>query len=177
MLKKLDKKIGVLLGVIAIALSMWLLSAAHSVWQERQQLCSNLRQQQTLLDKRQQFAVEHADYESYRKQQEAKLAQLRAQVKEQLQLNNVMQRLQKQARAQGVELAALHAAQPQRAPGGQLTRQQLKISAAGDYFALLRWLRQAERTVCQVKQLRLTQGAQDKAKLTMEITAELQVTN
>ncbi len=177
MLKKLNEKMGLLLSVIAIPLAVWLLLAAHGMWQERQQLCGSLQQTQALLAKRQQFAAEHADYASYQKQQEAKLAQLKAQAREQLQLNNVMQRLQRQAQAQGVELVALHALQGQRAPGRQLTLQQLKIVAAGDYFALLRWLRQAERTVCRVKQLRLTQGTQDKAKLTMELIAELQVTN
>ncbi len=177
MLKKLDEKLIMTLSVVAILIAAWLFSVAYSVWQERQLLCGSLWQAQTLLAKRQQFASEHADYDSYRKQQEAKLTQLQLQAEEQLQLNNVMQRLQKQARTQQVELVALHAGQVQHGKGEQLKLQQLKIVAVGDYFNLLRWLRQVERAGCGIKQIRLMQGAQDKAKLTMELNVELQITN
>ena len=177
MLKKLNEKMLMTFSVVAMLIATLLFSVTYSVWQERQQLCTNLQQAQKLLTKRQQFASEHADYESYRKQQEAKLAQLQTQVREQLQLNNVMQRLRKQAQAQQVELIALHAGQILRGQDEQLKLQQLKIIAAGDYFTLLRWLRQAERTGCGIKHLRLMQGVQDKAKLTMELNLELQTTN
>lgn len=177
MLKKLDEKMIMALSVVTMLIAAWLFSAAYSVWQERQLLCGSLRQEQTLLAKRQQFAAGHADYDSYQKQQEAKLTQLQTQAEEQLQLNNVIQRLQKQARTQGVELVALHAGQVQRRKEEQLKLQQLKIVAVGDYFTLLRWLRQVERAGCWIKQIRLMQGAQDKAKLTMELNVELQITN
>ncbi len=172
MLKKLNERILVLLGVAVMLLSAWLGSAACSLWQERLQLTAGLQQSQKLLAKRQQFAGEHADYAGYQRQQAAQLAQLEAQAGEQLQLNNVMQRLQRQARTQGVELVTLQAGQGQRRQ-----EQQLKIVAAGDFFALLRWLRQAERAGCIVQQLRLVQGAQDKAKLTMELNVTLLTSN
>ena len=76
-----------------------------------------------------------------------------------------------------MELVALHAGQVQRRKEEQLKLQQLKIVAVGDYFTLLRWLRQVERAGCGIKQIRLMQGAQDKAKLTMELNVELQITN
>lgn len=177
MKKKLNEKTTLLFSILIIMLAVWLGSAAYSVWQERQQLCTNLQQAQTLLTKRQQFASEHADYDSYKRQQSARLTQLQAQAGEQLQLNNVMQRMQKQARTQQVEIIALHAGQGQRRQGEQLTLQQLKIVATGDFFALLRWLRQAEHVGCRVKQLRLIQGPQNKANLTMELNAELHITN
>lgn len=177
MLKKLNEKMLMTFSVVAMLIATLLFSVTYSVWQERQQLCTNLQQAQKLLTKRQQFASEHADYAVYQKQQTAKLAQLQTQVREQLQLNNVMQRLRKQAQAQQVELIALHAGQMQRGQDEQLKLQQLKIVAAGDYFTLLRWLRQVERTGCGIKQLRLMHGVQDKAKLTMELNLELQTTN
>lgn len=177
MLKKPNEKMLVLLTIAVMLLNVWLGSAAYSVWQERLQLVASLQQSQKLLAKRQQFAGEHADYAGYQRQQAALLAQLEAQAGEQLQLNNVMQRLQRQARTQGVELVTLQAGQGQRRQEQQLTQQQLKIVAAGDFFALLRWLRQAERAGCIVQQLRLVQGAQDKAKLTMELNVTLLTAN
>lgn len=177
MLKRLNDNILITFSFVAMLIAAWLFSAAYSVWQERLLLCSSLQQVQTLLTKRQRFAGEHADYAVYRQQQTAKLAQLQAQVGKELQLNNVIQRLQKQAQAQQVELITLHVGQGEHRQGQQLMLQQIKIVATGDFFALLRWLRQSERAGCNVKQLRLVQGVQDKAKLTMELNAELRVTN
>ena len=58
-----------------------------------------------------------------------------------------------------------------------LQLQTVKISAVGDFYSLLRWLRQAERDGCKVKDLRLQSDMQAKEVLKMDISLEFHTTN
>ena len=58
-----------------------------------------------------------------------------------------------------------------------LQMQKLQISAVGDFYSLLRWLRQAERDGCKVKELRLHSDMQEKEVLKTDITMEFYVAN
>ena len=58
-----------------------------------------------------------------------------------------------------------------------LQLQTVKISAVGDFYSLLRWLRQAERDGCKVKELRLHNDMQVEEILKMDISLEFHTTN
>ena len=58
-----------------------------------------------------------------------------------------------------------------------LQMQKLQISAVGDFYSLLRWLRQAERDGCKVKELRLHSDMQEKEMLKMELSLEFYIAN
>ena len=58
-----------------------------------------------------------------------------------------------------------------------LQLQTVKISAVGNFYSLLRWLRQAERDGCKVKELRLHSDMQAKEVLKMDISLEFHTEN
>ena len=102
---------------------------------------------------------------------------MKQQVEHNLNLNNILQRLQKQARAQSIQLSSMQLeGKPVTLQNG-LQMQKLQISAVGDFYSLLRWLRQAERDGCKVKELRLQSVMQEKEVLKMDILLEFHTGN
>ena len=92
-------------------------------------------------------------------------------------MNHRLQRLQKQAQTQSILLSSMQLeGKPVPLQQG-MQLQTLKISAVGDFYSLLRWLRQAERDGCKVKELRLHNDMQVEEVLKMDISLEFHIAN
>lgn len=175
-MKHREATINILAGaaiLIAIALSV----NAWTLWNERKLVLEETNKLQTELSRQIRFANEHSDYKTYQITLLEKQKKLEQQVEHNLNLNNILQRLQKQARAQSIQLSSMQLeGKPMPLQHG-LQLQTVKISAVGDFYSLLRWLRQAERDGCKVKELRLQSVMQEKEVLKMELSLEFYIAN
>lgn len=166
-----------LLACIAFVLAASLGMQAWELWSERQLALEQTQKLQGQLTQQIRFANEHNDYKTYKINLLDKQKKLEQQVEQNLRLNNRLQRLQKQAQTQSILLSSM---QMEGKPvplqqGMQL--QTLKISAVGNFYSLLRWLRQAERDGCKVKELRLHNDMQVEEILKMDISLEFHIAN
>lgn len=175
-MKHREATINILAGaaiLIAIALSV----NAWTLWNERKLVLEETNKLQTELTRQIRFANEHSDYKTYQITLLEKQKKLKQQAEQNLSLNNRLQRLQKQARAQSIHLNSMQLeGKPMPLQHG-LQLQTVKISAVGDFYSLLRWLRQAERDGCKVKELRLHSDMQAKEVLKTDITMEFYIAN
>lgn len=175
-MKHREATINILAGaaiLIAIALSV----NAWTLWNERKLVLEETNKLQTELTRQIRFANEHSDYKTYQITLLEKQKKLKQQVEHNLNLNNILQRLQKQAQAQSIQLSSMQLeGKPMPLQHG-LQLQTVKISAVGDFYSLLRWLRQAERDGCKVKDLRLHSDMQAKEVLKMDISLEFHTEN
>lgn len=166
-----------LLACIALVLSTGFGVKALELWNERQLAVEQTQKLQGQLTQQIRFADEHSDYKTYKIKLLDKQKKLEQQVEHNLNLNNILQRLQKQARAQSIQLSSMQLeGKPMPLQNG-LQMQKLQISAVGDFYSLLRWLRQAERDGCKVKELRLHSDMQEKEVLKMELSLEFYIAN
>lgn len=175
-MKHREATINILAGaaiLIAIALSV----NAWTLWNERKLVLEETDKLQTELTQQIRFADEHSDYKTYKIKLLDKQKKLEQQAGHNLSLNNRLQRLQKQARAQSIHLNSMQMEGKPVALQNGLQMQKLQISAVGDFYSLLRWLRQAERDGCKVKELRLHSDMQEKEVLKTDITMEFHVAN
>ena len=166
-----------LLACIALVLSTGFGVKALELWNERQLAVEQTQKLQGQLTQQIRFANEHSDYKTYQITLLEKQKKLKQQVEHNLNLNNILQRLQKQARAQSIHLNSMQMEGKPVALQNGLQMQKLQISAVGDFYSLLRWLRQAERDGCKVKELRLHSDMQEKEVLKTDITMEFYVAN
>lgn len=175
-MKHREATINILAGaaiLIAIALSV----NAWTLWNERKLVLEETNKLQTELTRQIRFANEHSDYKTYQITLLEKQKKLEQQVEHNLNLNNILQRLQKQAQAQSIQLSSMQLeGKPMPLQHG-LQLQTVKISAVGNFYSLLRWLRQVERDGCKVKELRLHSDMQAKEVLKMDITLEFYTEN
>lgn len=175
-MKHREATINILAGaaiLIAIALSV----NAWTLWNERKLVLEETNKLQTELTRQIRFADEHSDYKTYKIKLLDKQKKLEQQVEHNLNLNNLLQRLQKQAQAQSIQLSSMQLeGKPMPLQHG-LQLQTVKISAVGNFYSLLRWLRQAERDGCKVKELRLHSDMQAKEVLKMDISLEFHTEN
>lgn len=175
-MKHREATINILAGaaiLIAIALSV----NAWMLWNERKLVLEETNKLQTELTRQIRFANEHSDYKTYQITLLEKQKKLEQQVEHNLNLNNILQRLQKQAQAQSIQLSSMQLeGNPVPLQQG-LQLQTVKISAVGDFYSLLRWLRQAERDGCKVKELCLHSDMQAKEVLKMDISLEFHTEN
>lgn len=107
-MKHREATINILAGaaiLIAIALSV----NAWMLWNERKLVLEETNKLQTELTRQIRFANEHSDYKTYQITLLEKQKKLEQQVEHNLNLNNILQRLQKQAQAQSIQLSS-HAA-------------------------------------------------------------------
>ena len=140
-----------LLACIALVLSTGFGVKALELWNERQLAVEQTQKLQGQLTQQIRFANEHSDYKTYQITLLEKQKKLKQQVEHNLNLNNILQRLQKQARAQSIHLNSMQMEGKPVALQNGLQMQKLQISAVGDFYSLLRWLRQAERDGCKVR--------------------------
>ena len=166
-----------LIACIALVLAAGLGKQAWELSVERQLAVEQTQKLQGQLTQQIRFANEHNDYKTYKINLLDKQKKLEKQVEQNLRLNNRLQRLQKQAQTQSILLSSM---QMEGKPvplqqGMQL--QTLKISAVGNFYSLLRWLRQAERDGCKVKELRLHIDMQVEEILKMDISLEFHIAN
>lgn len=95
------------------------------------------------LQRLQEFAVRHANYSAYEEGRYKELVRLKQSL-QQLEDSNLLQRqLQLEAVKQGLALKSMQFVASENA--AKSSRQQLQLELAGEYFALLRWLRQVEK--------------------------------
>ena len=166
-----------LLACIAFVLAAGLGIQAWELSKERQLAVEQTQKLQGQLTQQIRFADEHHDYKTYKIKLLDKQKKLEQQVEHNLILNNLLQRLQKQAQAQSIQLSSMQLeGKPVPLQQG-LQLQTVKISAVGDFYSLLRWLRQAERDGCKVKDLRLQSDMQTKEVLKMDISLKFHTTN
>lgn len=166
-----------LLVCIAFVLAAGLGMQAWELSKERQLTVEKTQKLQVQLTQQIRFADEHSDYKTYKIKLLDKQKKLEEQVEQNLRLNNRLQRLQKQAQTQSIQLSSMQLdGKPVPLQQG-LQLQTVKISAVSDFYSLLRWLRQAERDGCNVKELRLQSDMQAKEVLKMDISLEFHTTN
>ncbi len=174
---KAEEKTINLLACIALVLSTGFGVKALELWSERQLTVEQTQKLQMQLTQQIRFANEHSDYKTYKIKLLGKQKKLEEQAEQNLRLNNRLQRLQKQAQTQSIQLSSMQLdGKPVPLQQG-LQLQTVKISAVGDFYSLLRWLRQAERDGCKVKELRLQSDMQAKEVLKMDISLEFYTTN
>lgn len=166
-----------LLACIALVLSTGLGVKALELWNERQLAVEQTQKLQGQLTQQIRFADEHSDYKTYKIKILDKQKKLEQQVEHNLNLNNILQRLQKQAQAQSIQLSSMQLEGKPMPLQQCLQMQTVKISAAGNFYSLLRWLRQVERDGCKVKELRLQSDMQAKEVLKMDISLEFHTEN
>lgn len=166
-----------LLACIAFVLSAGVGVKALELWNERQLAVEKTQKLQVQLTQQIRFADEHSDYKTYKIKLLDRQKKLEQQVEHNLNLNNLLQRLQKQAQAQSILLNSMQMEGNPVALQNGLQMQKLQISAVGDFYSLLRWLRQAERDGCKVKELRLHSDMQEKEVLKMELSLEFYIAN
>lgn len=175
-MKHREATINILAGaaiLIAIALSV----NAWTLWNERKLVLEETNKLQTELTRQMRFANEHSDYKTYQITLLDKQKKLEQQAEQNLSLNNRLQRLQKQARAQSIHLNSVQMEGKPVALQNGLQMQKLQISAVGEFYSLMRWLRQTERGGCEVKELCLQSTMQTKDVLKIDISLELYVAN
>lgn len=166
-----------LLACIAFVLAAGLGIQAWELSKERQLTVEQTQKLQMQLTQQIRFANEHSDYKTYKIKLLGKQKKLEEQAEQNLRLNNRLQRLQKQAQTQSIQLSSMQLdGKPVPLQQG-LQLQTVKISAVGDFYSLLRWLRQAERDGCKVKELRLQSDMQAKEVLKMDISLDFHTTN
>ncbi|WP_304109503.1 hypothetical protein [Phascolarctobacterium succinatutens] len=166
-----------LLACIAFVLAAGLGIQAWELSKERQLTVEQTQKLQMQLTQQIRFANEHSDYKTYKIKLLGKQKKLEEQAEQNLRLNNRLQRLQKQAQTQSIQLSSMQLdGKPVPLQQG-LQLQTVKISAVGDFYSLLRWLRQAERDGCKVKELRLQSDMQAKEVLKMDISLEFHIAN
>lgn len=166
-----------LLACIALVLSTGFGVKALELWNERQLAVEQTQTLQGQLTQQIRFADEHSDYKTYKIKLLDKQKKLEEQAEQNLRLNNRLQRLQKQAQTQSIQLSSMQLdGKPVPLQQG-LQLQTVKISAVGDFYSLLRWLRQAERDGCKAKELRLQSDMHAKEVLKMDISLEFHTTN
>lgn len=166
-----------LLACIAFVLAAGLGMQAWELSKERQLTVEQIQKLQMQLTQQIRFADEHSDYKTYKIKLLDKQKKLEEQAEQNLRLNNRLQRLQKQAQAKSILLNSMQMEGNPVALQNGLQMQKLQISAVGDFYSLLRWLRQAERDGCKVKELRLHSDMQEKEVLKMELSLEFYIAN
>ena len=166
-----------LLACIALVLSAGFGVKALELWNERQLAVEQTQKLQGQLTQQIRFADEHSDYKTYKIKLLDKQKKLEEQVEQNLRLNNRLQRLQKQAQTQSIQLSSMQLEGKPMPLQQCLQMQTVKISAVGNFYSLLRWLRQVERDGCKVKELRLHSDMQAKEVLKMDISLEFHTTN
>ena len=148
------------------ALTYTVTSVALPAYEKIVALYQEHQKQEAVLLRVQQFAASHADYEAYAAIRLRELQQLRSKLPQWTDLNQAQGRLQQLAMRQGLLVKQLQLVEgkqeqlePKKNQGNQekqeLASKQLQIELAGDYFALVRWLKQAERQHIQVERIEI----------------------
>ena len=127
----------------------------QGIWQQRQQ-------QKERLERIAQFANQHADYQAYEAGKFKELVHLKQKVQQLGEINQLSKQLQLWAVKQRVEIKNMQiiteekgkqSAAKEAALG--MSKVQLKLELAGEYFAVLRWLKQVEKQRIGIKSIEI----------------------
>ena len=127
----------------------------QGIWQQRQQ-------QKQRLERIARFANQHADYQAYEAGKFKELVHLKQKVQQLGEINQLSKQLQLWAVKQRVEIKNMQiiteekgkqSAAKEAALG--MSKVQLKLELAGEYFAVLRWLKQVEKQRIGIKSIEI----------------------
>ena len=178
------------LGAMVAGLLVFFFTLWRVVWPslgELQEMWQQGRQQRAKLEQLQEFAALHADYGAYEEAKYKELVQLKQRLQQLGDSNQLQGQLQLLAVKQGLVVKNMQVLPDAPSPQATGTRENykgkkgpadrkkaatlknmgLKLELVGDYFALLRWLRQVEK-----RQLAL-ETIQIKGQGTGTVTASL----
>ena len=127
----------------------------QGIWQQRQQ-------QKQRLERIARFANQHADYQAYEAGKFKELVHLKQKVQQLGEINQLSKQLQLWAVKQRVEIKNMQiiteekAKQPAAKEAGLgMSKVQLKLELAGEYFAVIRWLKQVEKQRIGIKSIEI----------------------
>ena len=148
------------MGVAVLGLTMTQMVAPsymklQGIWQQRQQ-------QKQRLERIARFANQHADYQAYEAGKFKELVHLKQNVQQLGEINQLSKQLQLWAVKQRVEIKNMQiiteekgkqSAAKEAALG--MSKVQLKLELAGEYFAVIRWLKQVEKQRIGIKSIEI----------------------
>ena len=146
------------MGVAVLGLTMTQMVAPsymklQGIWQQRQQ-------QKQRLERIARFANQHADYQAYEAGKFKELVHLKQKVQQLGEINQLSKQLQLWAVKQRVEIKNMQIITEEKGkqPAAKeaalgMRKVQLKLELAGEYFAVLRWLKQVEKQRIGIKSI------------------------
>ncbi|MGM9582545.1 MAG: hypothetical protein ACI3WU_02340 [Phascolarctobacterium sp.] len=148
--KRLGNVALLVMGIAVLGLSITQIAVPsymklQGIWQQGQQ-------QRQRLERITRFANQHADYEAYEAGKFKELVNLKQKVQQLGEINQLQKQLQLWAVKQGIELKNMQIITEEK--GKQpvakdaalgMSKLQLKLELVGEYFAVLRWLKQVEK--------------------------------
>lgn len=143
-----------------LAVAALLLVQAWSLLGEREALAAQEQEVRQELAQAKKFALAHKDYEVYKKRLEAQVSKLEQAGSRRSSVTACMRLVQRLAAEQGVQLVQGEG------------KQSLQLTAEGDFFAALRWLRRLEREGVCISELQAYQKAQGQT-LGLELVVRL----
>lgn len=145
-----------------LVLTAVLLVQAWSLLGEREALAAQEQGLRQELAQAKQFALAHKDYEVYKERLKAQVSKLEKAGSRRSSVTACMRLVQRLAAEQGVQLQLVQ---------GE-GKQSLLLTAEGDFFAALRWLRRLEREGVCISELQAYQKAQGQT-LGLELVVRL----
>ena len=133
-----------------LVLAAVLLVQAWSLFGEREALAAQEQGLRQELAQAKQFALAHKDYEVYKERLKAQVSKLEKAGSRRSSVTVCMRLVQRLAAEQGVQLQLVQ---------GE-SKQSLQLTAEGDFFTALRWLRRLEREGVCISELQAYQKAQ-----------------
>ena len=158
--KRIGNTVLLCMGVAVLGLTLTQMVAPsymklQGIWQQRQQ-------QKQRLERIARFANQHADYQAYEAGKFKELVHLKQKVQQLGEINQLSKQLQLWAVKQRVEIKNMQiiteekgkqSAAKEAALG--MSKVQLKLELAGEYFAVLRWLKQVEKQRIGIKSIEI----------------------
>ena len=127
----------------------------QGIWQQRQQ-------QKQRLERIARFANQHADYQAYEAGKFKELVHLKQKVQQLGEINQLSKQLQLWAVKQRVEIKNMQIITEEKGkqPAAKeaalgMSMVQLKLELAGEYFAVIRWLKQVEKQRIGIKSIEI----------------------
>ena len=127
----------------------------QGIWQQRQQ-------QKQRLERIARFANQHADYQAYEAGKFKELVHLKQKVQQLGEINQLSKQLQLWAVKQRVEIKNMQIITEEKGkqPAAKeaalgMRKVQLKLELAGEYFAVIRWLKQVEKQRIGIKSIEI----------------------
>ena len=127
----------------------------QGIWQQRQQ-------QKQRLERIARFANQHADYQAYEAGKFKELLHLKQKVQQLGEINQLPKQLQLWAVKERVEIKNMQIITEEKGkqPAAKeaalgMRKVQLKLELAGEYFAVLRWLKQVEKQRIGIKSIEI----------------------
>ena len=158
--KRIGNAVLLCMGVAVLGFTMTQMVAPsymklQGIWQQRQQ-------QKQRLERIARFANQHADYQAYEAGKFKELVHLKQKVQQLGEINQLSKQLQLWAVKQRVEIKNMQiiteekgkqSAAKEAAVG--MSKVQLKLELAGEYFAVIRWLKQVEKQRIGIKSIEI----------------------